>query len=306
MGIEALVIAPDPTASSDTHASGETQVERILIPPEKHHEHHETLSDTTTLLHQTASVISADSAEPGTPVSHPSESDNICDTRDPSPNPCGKDDCDVKTDLEVITVSTRKSTVHNGKSHPAVEEEASTHPAFPQFRGLSFEGRASLNILPVIGRRRNGQKQACEPCRKSKLSCSHTLPHCDRCIKAGKKTQCFYHEAPMTKGYVADRLGKPSPITSMDGSSPDTNAPTPPTTEPPNGEGKGESKPNTTLLGSSAPKKNPGAYLYDKRAQLRMQIHACANAIDIFRPEGTQNVSEQSILDSSQMLTFAR
>lgn len=48
--------------------------------------------------------------------------------------------------------------------------------------------------------RRNGRQQACEPCRKQKVSCDHTTPHCGRCIRKGIASICIYHPAPMTRG----------------------------------------------------------------------------------------------------------
>lgn len=48
--------------------------------------------------------------------------------------------------------------------------------------------------------RRNGKQQACEPCRKQKVSCDHTTPHCGRCVRKGIAPMCIYHPAPMTRG----------------------------------------------------------------------------------------------------------
>ncbi|PYH92282.1 FAD dependent oxidoreductase superfamily [Aspergillus ellipticus CBS 707.79] len=45
--------------------------------------------------------------------------------------------------------------------------------------------------------RHNGQPQACEPCRKSKIRCDHESPQCSRCALRG--LDCVYHPAPMTK-----------------------------------------------------------------------------------------------------------
>ncbi|EED23993.1 FAD dependent oxidoreductase superfamily [Talaromyces stipitatus ATCC 10500] len=46
-------------------------------------------------------------------------------------------------------------------------------------------------------RRQNGQPQACEPCRKSKIRCDHKSPNCSRCVL--RNLNCVYHPAPMTK-----------------------------------------------------------------------------------------------------------
>ncbi len=45
--------------------------------------------------------------------------------------------------------------------------------------------------------RRNGKRSSCEPCRKSKYSCDHTLPVCNRCQSRGIAANCIYHPAPM-------------------------------------------------------------------------------------------------------------
>jgi hypothetical protein len=50
-----------------------------------------------------------------------------------------------------------------------------------------------------IGRRRNGKEQACEPCRKGKLACDHTVPVCSRCVRRKITAKCVYHPAPMTR-----------------------------------------------------------------------------------------------------------
>ncbi|KAH8687704.1 hypothetical protein BGZ60DRAFT_522354 [Tricladium varicosporioides] len=50
-----------------------------------------------------------------------------------------------------------------------------------------------------IGYRRNGKKQACEPCRKGKLACDHGVPFCGRCTRRNTTNRCIYHPNPMTK-----------------------------------------------------------------------------------------------------------
>ncbi|TVY34147.1 hypothetical protein LSUB1_G006396 [Lachnellula subtilissima] len=57
-------------------------------------------------------------------------------------------------------------------------------------------GSASASVL---ARRRNGKQQACEPCRKAKIACDHSLPTCDRCRRRKVTEKCVYHAAPMTK-----------------------------------------------------------------------------------------------------------
>ncbi|KAF1816045.1 hypothetical protein P152DRAFT_108813 [Eremomyces bilateralis CBS 781.70] len=48
-------------------------------------------------------------------------------------------------------------------------------------------------------KRRNGQLQSCEPCRKSKLRCDHMMPVCTRCERRNRSTLCVYAAAPMTR-----------------------------------------------------------------------------------------------------------
>jgi hypothetical protein len=50
-----------------------------------------------------------------------------------------------------------------------------------------------------VGYRRNGKKQACEPCRKGKLACDHGSPFCGRCTRRKTTSRCIYHPAPMTR-----------------------------------------------------------------------------------------------------------
>ncbi|KAF8859114.1 hypothetical protein BDZ45DRAFT_590253, partial [Acephala macrosclerotiorum] len=46
--------------------------------------------------------------------------------------------------------------------------------------------------------------KACEPCRKAKVSCDHTLPICVRCQKRKLSSRCIYLAAPMTRPFRAD------------------------------------------------------------------------------------------------------
>ncbi|KAK8066564.1 hypothetical protein PG997_013311 [Apiospora hydei] len=51
----------------------------------------------------------------------------------------------------------------------------------------------------LIGKyRRNRKLQSCEPCRKSKLACDHSVP-CGRCIRRRCVDKCFYHPNPLTR-----------------------------------------------------------------------------------------------------------
>lgn len=51
--------------------------------------------------------------------------------------------------------------------------------------------------------RSNGVLSSCEPCRKSKLRCDHTVP-CARCRRRQKPALCVYHPAPMTTKRAVD------------------------------------------------------------------------------------------------------
>ena len=54
--------------------------------------------------------------------------------------------------------------------------------------------------MPVEPRtRRNGQPQACEPCRRSKVRCDHGSPRCARCVL--RNLVCIYHPAPLTRRF---------------------------------------------------------------------------------------------------------
>ena len=58
---------------------------------------------------------------------------------------------------------------------------------------------SSRNGLGTLPRRRNGKQQACEPCRKAKIACDHSLPVCDRCKRRKVASKCVYLAAPMTR-----------------------------------------------------------------------------------------------------------
>ncbi|CZR53186.1 uncharacterized protein PAC_03064 [Phialocephala subalpina] len=65
------------------------------------------------------------------------------------------------------------------------------------------------NREAAVGYRRNGKKQACEPCRKGKLACDHGAPFCGRCVRRKTTARCFYHPAPMTKSRDSEPLPSP-------------------------------------------------------------------------------------------------
>lgn len=71
-----------------------------------------------------------------------------------------------------------------------------------------------------VGFRRNGKKQACEPCRKGKLACDHGSPFCGRCTRRKTTSKCIYHPAPMTKDPRKDsQASAQRPSTSSESSS---------------------------------------------------------------------------------------
>ena len=55
----------------------------------------------------------------------------------------------------------------------------------------------------IAPRRRNGRPQACEPCRRRKAACDHTLPVCLRCRNRRTEKDCVYLAAPMTRPSVS-------------------------------------------------------------------------------------------------------
>ena len=55
----------------------------------------------------------------------------------------------------------------------------------------------SGNAENIAPRRRNGRPQACEPCRKRKTACDHTLPVCLRCKRRSTTAACIYLNSPV-------------------------------------------------------------------------------------------------------------
>lgn len=68
------------------------------------------------------------------------------------------------------------------------------------------------SALGTPGRRRNGRLQACEPCRKRKVSCDHATPVCRRCRARNNADGCVYllpqHAAPPSSRKPAPRPGR--------------------------------------------------------------------------------------------------
>lgn len=46
--------------------------------------------------------------------------------------------------------------------------------------------------------RRNRKMQSCEPCRKLKVACDHSIP-CGRCTRTRRVDKCYYHPNPLTR-----------------------------------------------------------------------------------------------------------
>lgn len=104
-----------------------------------------------------------------------------------------------------------------------------------------------------IGYRRNGKKQACEPCRKGKLACDHGNPFCGRCVRRKTTERCIYHPAPMTK--VRPPATSPTRNTvAVDGSCPSLTSPSTlaPLNSPTERERAGPNPENTVAGSSSA------------------------------------------------------
>ncbi|KAK8855402.1 hypothetical protein PGQ11_011314 [Apiospora arundinis] len=64
--------------------------------------------------------------------------------------------------------------------------------------------------------RRNRKLQSCEPCRKSKLACDHSVP-CGRCIRRRCVDKCFYHPNPLTRN--RQTVSRTEPVSSVSSSS---------------------------------------------------------------------------------------
>ena len=101
---------------------------------------------------------------------------------------------------------------------------------------LSFPESAPRTDEPEVKRvRRNGIKSSCEFCRKSKLACDHEHP-CSRCVRRGRKDECFYHPCPMSKpNNVSDSSVSTVPVSKepLVPSTPEKATPARPTFEPP-------------------------------------------------------------------------
>lgn len=68
------------------------------------------------------------------------------------------------------------------------------------------------HALGVAPRRRNGRLQACNPCRRRKVACDHTLPVCTRCRKRNTPNSCVYSiqndaTPSSTRGSIASLSG---------------------------------------------------------------------------------------------------
>ncbi|KAH8897310.1 hypothetical protein GQ53DRAFT_791856 [Thozetella sp. PMI_491] len=64
-----------------------------------------------------------------------------------------------------------------------------------------------------VGRTRNGRYQACEPCRRRKVSCGHETPVCARCRRRGTERECVYVPRSSTVPVLvhAERVSAPAP-----------------------------------------------------------------------------------------------
>lgn len=58
---------------------------------------------------------------------------------------------------------------------------------------------------------RNGKPRSCEPCRKTRARCDHTLPTCAGWEARGTVNECYWHSAPLTRPRPPSRvLDQPS------------------------------------------------------------------------------------------------
>ncbi|KAF7716511.1 Fungal Zn(2)-Cys(6) binuclear cluster domain-containing protein [Penicillium ucsense] len=53
--------------------------------------------------------------------------------------------------------------------------------------------------------------QSCEPCRKSKVACDHSVP-CGRCVRRRRVDECYYHPSPLTR-YRQETIATAAPAT---------------------------------------------------------------------------------------------
>ena len=65
-------------------------------------------------------------------------------------------------------------------------------PALPSRRGAGHTSDTTISGSSVMLRRRNGRPQACDPCRRRKVSCDHTQPVCKRCSGRKQDEACTY------------------------------------------------------------------------------------------------------------------
>ena len=75
-------------------------------------------------------------------------------------------------------------------------------------------------------RRRNGRKQACEPCRRRKVACDHGVPVCQRCRRRSTAGDCVY----LTPSPDAATPSRNRPHRPHDMAPPVAHGPTPSTT----------------------------------------------------------------------------
>ncbi|KAL3248427.1 hypothetical protein ABHI18_012043 [Aspergillus niger] len=157
--------------------------------------------------------------------------------------------------------------------------------------------------------RSNGVPSSCEPCRKSKIRCDHSVP-CGRCRRRRKPALCVYQPAPMSKHpNGTDRsstdsisCGSGSNITASASLSSAWTSPLPPPSlvTPPLPPGhlrdryladsshRGTSSPSTGVFG-------PTSYL----SVLRDDIDDGSSSIALFAKSLQQNTS--AIIDDSQI-----
>ena len=100
-----------------------------------------------------------------------------------------------------------------------------------------------------IGYRRNGKKQACEPCRKGKLACDHGAPFCGRCVRRKTTARCIYHPAPMTRNRATAMTSPQQSPDLLAGQTTQLQSPQP--TNPPLSQSPAELLPSVSSRGES-------------------------------------------------------
>ncbi|KAF3764189.1 hypothetical protein M406DRAFT_330540 [Cryphonectria parasitica EP155] len=88
------------------------------------------------------------------------------------------------------------------------------------------EIETSTSVSDKPARRRNGRLQACEPCRRRKVSCDHAYPVCRRCRARSNADSCVYLAPQQTP--PGSRKPTPRRLSEVAGARRQSNGPLPP------------------------------------------------------------------------------